>query len=132
MRKLLKSIMLAGMGGILTSFSPGLAFSPATLAMLDPGQLASTLCGGKAMASALKRELVLASAVTGPVGAPSSPMPLYPDLSASRLPVSTSNEQARRYFNQGLVLTYGFNHAGAVRSFRAAQRLDPDCAMCWW
>lgn len=59
-------------------------------------------------------------------------MPLYPDLSASRLPVSTSNEQARRYFNQGLVLTYGFNHAGAVRSFRAAQRLDPDCAMCWW
>lgn len=132
MHKLLKSIILAGIGGILTSFSPELAFSPAALAMLDPGQLASSLCGGKAMASALKRELMLASAVTGPAGAASSPIPLYPDLSVSGLPVSTSSEQARRYSNQGLLLTYGFNHAGAVRSFRAAQRLDPGCAMCWW
>ncbi len=27
---------------------------------------------------------------------------------------------------------FGFNHAEAVRSFRAAQKLDPDCAMCFW
>jgi hypothetical protein len=30
------------------------------------------------------------------------------------------------------MLTYGFNHAGAVASFRKAQQLDPACAMCWW
>src|SRR6201999_4668406 len=41
-------------------------------------------------------------------------------------------DQAKRYFNQGLMLAYGFNHAGAVRSFREAQRLDPQCALCWW
>src|SRR5690606_12079493 len=33
---------------------------------------------------------------------------------------------------QGMVLAFGFNHAEAVRSFRAAQRLDPSCAMCFW
>ena len=26
----------------------------------------------------------------------------------------------------------GFNHAESVRAFRAAQRLDPTCAMCFW
>ncbi|MFD2428373.1 hypothetical protein ACFSUK_09670 [Sphingobium scionense] len=46
--------------------------------------------------------------------------------------MTTANPQARRYFSQGLLLMYGFNHAGAVRSFRMAQRLDPACALCWW
>ena len=45
--------------------------------------------------------------------------------------VSTDDELAQRYFDQGLVLHYGFNHAEAARSFRAAAQLDPDCAMCW-
>ncbi len=31
-----------------------------------------------------------------------------------------------------MVLAFGFNHAEAIRSFRAAQKLDPDCAMCFW
>jgi hypothetical protein len=36
------------------------------------------------------------------------------------------------YFNQGLRLTYAFNHGEAQRAFRKAQKLDPDCAMCFW
>jgi tetratricopeptide (TPR) repeat protein len=59
-------------------------------------------------------------------------MPLYPDLDSGRLLPSTGNEMALRYFRQGLMLTYSFNHAGAVRSFREAQRQDPDCALCFW
>jgi tetratricopeptide (TPR) repeat protein len=39
---------------------------------------------------------------------------------------------AQRYFDQGLILSYGFNHAEAARSFRKAQTLDPTCAMCFW
>jgi hypothetical protein len=74
--------------------------------------------------------LLFAAAVAGPVSKASDVMPLYEDLTGPRLPVTTSSEQARRYFNQGLLLTYGFNHAGAVRSFREAQRLDPKCALC--
>ena len=40
--------------------------------------------------------------------------------------------KSQRYFDQGLALAYGFNHAEARRAFRTAQRLDPDCAMCFW
>lgn len=47
-------------------------------------------------------------------------------------PISTSNPQAQAYFDQGVRLLFGFNHAEAIRSFREAARLDPNCAMCWW
>ena len=33
---------------------------------------------------------------------------------------------------QGLILDFAFNHAESARSFRAAQKLDPECAMCYW
>lgn len=59
-------------------------------------------------------------------------VPLVGGLEKVDMPITTASEQARRYFNQGLALTYGFNHEGAIRSFRAAQSLDPDCAMCFW
>jgi tetratricopeptide (TPR) repeat protein len=44
----------------------------------------------------------------------------------------TANERAQQFFDQGLRLTYGINHAEAVRSFREAARLDPACGMCYW
>jgi tetratricopeptide (TPR) repeat protein len=44
----------------------------------------------------------------------------------------TASERAQQFFDQGLRLTYGFNHAEAVRSFREAARLDPKCGMCYW
>ncbi|MFT7176131.1 MAG: tetratricopeptide (TPR) repeat protein, partial [Halioglobus sp.] len=47
-------------------------------------------------------------------------------------PITTSNHWAQRYFNQGMTLASGFNHAEAIRAFKAAQRLDPECAMCYW
>lgn len=39
---------------------------------------------------------------------------------------------AQRYFDQGMVLAWGFNTAEAVRSFDAAARADPKCAICFW
>jgi tetratricopeptide (TPR) repeat protein len=60
------------------------------------------------------------------------PVPLYEGLSDYNYPISTQNAQAQRYFNQGLLLSYGFNHAEAARSFQEAARLDPNCAMCYW
>ena len=47
-------------------------------------------------------------------------------------PVTTSSKQAQLFMNQGLNLTYGFNHQEAGRAFREAARLDPDCAMAYW
>ena len=44
----------------------------------------------------------------------------------------TTNKDSQKYFNQGLILSFAFNHAESIRSFKAAQRLDPNCAMCYW
>ncbi len=46
--------------------------------------------------------------------------------------VTTDDRMAQTYFNQGLVLTYGFNHAEARRSFQEVARIDPQCAMAAW
>src|SRR6185369_3282337 len=45
---------------------------------------------------------------------------------------SARNAQAQQFFDQGMKLVYAFNHAEAVRSFRRAAELDPDCAMAHW
>lgn len=58
--------------------------------------------------------------------------PLFSDLGDYHRPVTTGSAEAQRYFDQGLVLAWAFNHAEAARSFREAARLDPQCASCWW
>ena len=58
--------------------------------------------------------------------------PLLKGLGTHNHTVSTKNAAAQRYFNQGLVLSFAFNHAESIRSFKASQRLDPNCAMCYW
>jgi tetratricopeptide (TPR) repeat protein len=58
--------------------------------------------------------------------------PLLEGLGNRSHPISTSSELAQRFFDQGLMLTFGFNHMEAERSFKEAARLDPECAMCYW
>ena len=58
--------------------------------------------------------------------------PLLDGLGSLQHPVSTTNADAQRYFNQGLMLLYGFNHLEAERSFRHAAQLDPNLAMAYW
>jgi tetratricopeptide (TPR) repeat protein len=48
------------------------------------------------------------------------------------MPVTAKNAEVQRWFDQGLAMTYGFNHDAAERSFLKAAEIDPDCAMCWW
>lgn len=59
-------------------------------------------------------------------------VPLYADLGNLHHGITTSNPLAQKYFDQGLRLTYGFNHAEAIRAYTEAARLDPHCAMCYW
>jgi len=63
---------------------------------------------------------------------PNGDVPLQSNLGNHTYPISTSVPLAQRYFDQGLILAFGFNHAEAERFFREAQRLDPKCAMCYW
>jgi tetratricopeptide (TPR) repeat protein len=58
--------------------------------------------------------------------------PIFDGMGDYHRSISTADPGAQRYFDQGMVLAFGFNHAEAIRSFRAAQRLDDRCAMCFW
>lgn len=58
--------------------------------------------------------------------------PLFENLGNHSYVVSTKNKLAQKFFNQGLRLTYAFNHAEAHRSFMEAARLDPGLAMAYW
>lgn len=58
--------------------------------------------------------------------------PLFDGMGNHHHPITTSDPDAQRYFDQGLVIDFAFNHAESARSFRAAQTLDPGCAMCFW
>jgi hypothetical protein len=58
--------------------------------------------------------------------------PLFDSLSRLSYVVSTTSQPAQRHFDQGLRLAYAFDHAAARRAFQAAQRYDPECAMCYW
>jgi tetratricopeptide (TPR) repeat protein len=63
---------------------------------------------------------------TGPIA------PVLKDLGKNHHAVTTKSQKAQAFFDQGLLLTYGFNHMEALRAFKEAARLDPDCVMAYW
>jgi tetratricopeptide (TPR) repeat protein len=70
-------------------------------------------------------------ATSAPAFADTEP-PLWPGLGSITYKITTGSERAQAYFDQGLRLSYAFNHGEAQRAFRMAQKLDPNCAMCFW
>jgi tetratricopeptide (TPR) repeat protein len=56
----------------------------------------------------------------------------YYDLGTHSWPVSTSSDTAQRWFDRGLIWTYGFNHEEAGACFTRAAEADPGCAMAHW
>ena len=58
--------------------------------------------------------------------------PLFDNLGSLHHPITTTSEQAQRFFDQGLRLIYAFNHEEAIRSFEAAAQLDSQAAMPYW
>ncbi|MBN2702094.1 MAG: tetratricopeptide repeat protein [Methylothermaceae bacterium] len=58
--------------------------------------------------------------------------PLWDNLGTLSYKITTGNPRAQQYFDQGLKLTFAFNHLEAQRAFRMAQKLDPRCALCFW
>ena len=86
--------------------------------------LASSGCGGGADSQS--------SANPAQTLAQRAGAPLFDGMGDYHMPITTADPDAQRYFDQGMVLAFGFNHAESIRSFRAAQNLDPNCAMCFW
>lgn len=61
---------------------------------------------------------------TGPV--------LIEGLGFAGIEADSDDQEARAWFAQGVRLIWAFDEAEAIRSFQQAQRLDPDCAMCFF
>jgi tetratricopeptide (TPR) repeat protein len=75
----------------------------------------------------------ISAVLSTPPGFDGTLTPLFAGLTENfTYPVTTKSKVAQKYFDQGLMLAYGFNHAEAARSFKEATRQDPDCAMCYW
>ena len=73
----------------------------------------------------------MSAARSAPAFADTEP-PLWTGLGTVTYKITTASERAQAYFDQGLRLAYAFNHGEAQRAFRMAQKLDPNCAMCFW
>src|SRR5690348_17663322 len=58
--------------------------------------------------------------------------PIYDNLGTLHKEITTTSQLAQQYFDQGLRLTYAFNHDEAIKSFEQGVRHDSTCAMCYW
>ncbi len=101
-----------------------------------PANLLAAVCAmpGHHHDTSFQRRVEVARVLLARAGptATTTEAPLFDDLGGHTYRVSAASPQAQRYFDQGLRLTYGFNHPEALRAFRAAQRIDPGCALCYW
>jgi hypothetical protein len=86
----------------------------------------------------MKRSIVLIVCVAATSAAQHShhdaerPVYLLPGLGIWKHPIATKSPEAQKYFDQGLVLLYGFNRPEASRSFKRALELDPGAGMAQW
>jgi tetratricopeptide (TPR) repeat protein len=122
-------VALALASTTLLGISAPFEFTRQQLSLLDPSARMASLCGG-GKASSMRDKLALSFALVQaqtPAG-----IRLYDGLGKVHFSISSANPTVQRYFNQGMGFAYGFNHAAAIASFREGQRLDPNCAMCFW
>jgi tetratricopeptide (TPR) repeat protein len=104
--------------------------------LLDGGAMCGPPAGGQ---PAVLRALVLAKTETEPFqpvpatpATGEAPPKLYPNLGTLHFPAGTRSGRAQQWFDQGIRLSFAFNHAEARRAFREAQKIDPACALCYW
>jgi tetratricopeptide (TPR) repeat protein len=68
----------------------------------------------------------------GQPAADTATTPLYDNLGSLHKEITTRSQVAQQYFDQGLRLTYAFNHDEAIKSFKQGLQHDSTCAMCYW
>lgn len=145
----LPSLLVAGaaLGGLLAPFavgsvptdtkgiaSPSFPFGADFPICHGSGAASTGLAGGMLRYAQVRTEVPQApmqAAMPAAAFADVDP-PLWDGLGRVTYKITTANELAQSFFNQGLRLTYAFNHGEAQRAFRKAQKLDPECAMCFW
>jgi tetratricopeptide (TPR) repeat protein len=140
-QKLLVSAGLAALGG--TALALLLAMNIATLsgaqATTADALAEAPICHTPAGMGMMRLRMVqtevpkaeMSAAKAAPAFADIEP-PLWQGLGRVTYKITTANPRAQTFFDQGLRLAYAFNHSEAQRAFRMGQKLDPDCAMCFW
>ena len=139
------SVALVGGAVISVSLAYAGKTPPADMATFDPLlDLPVNCITTPARTRALLNTFRLAQAATSPelrpvdrprperVASGADDPPLWPGLGTLSFRITTKSPAAQRYFDQGLRLSYAFNHGEARRAFQAGQRRDPACAMCYW
>jgi hypothetical protein len=63
---------------------------------------------------------------------PTFEAPILKNIGEYQVTVTTNAEYAQLFFNQGVIMANGFNHAEAERSFREAVKQDSAFAMGYW
>jgi tetratricopeptide (TPR) repeat protein len=76
--------------------------------------------------------LLALSWAAGPAASAEHPVMLMEGLGNHHHPTATQNAEAQKFFDQGLILTFAFNHAEAIRAFEKAHELDPSSPMPLW
>ena len=129
--------VLAACGLVLlaaTAASSGAtAFDPL---LSDAGGVCQPLASGRPV---LLQALLAAAPKTetapfqpAPMKAAPGDVPIYGDLGRMSFKLGHASPKVQAYFDQGLRLSFAFNHAEAQRAFQAAQKLDPGCGLCFW
>lgn len=118
---------------LMLGAGPSVAKESSIEELFDPAAMALSVCGPESKKAGYTNpnaQLAMAAALAA---TPEDPGPeLWNNLGDHSFAITTDVPEAQAFFDQGLRLTYGFNHAEAVRAFRKAQLLDPECAMCFW
>lgn len=57
---------------------------------------------------------------------------LFDNLGTLHHEITTTSDRAQKFFDQGLRLSYAFNHEEAITAFTEASRLDPGAPMPYW
>jgi tetratricopeptide (TPR) repeat protein len=125
----------AGIGALAIMAMPDTKAASNTSQLLDPAYLAQQICRGMQRKAEFFKPgtfMAVAQAATTAADATTAGPALRDDLGTFSVPVSTRSPEAQRWFDQGVRWAYAFNHGEAVRAFRAAQKADPTCAMCYW
>jgi hypothetical protein len=101
--------------------------------------MATTALGAEAVADSVARRVTVADApwcapdASKQAEAPAAAAPVLVDgFGTAAMAPDSSNPEVRRWFDQGVRMVWAFDEAEAVRAFQQAQRLDPNCAMCFW
>ena len=115
---------------LATSAMTGSLFAADDTKSAMPGM---TMANSPADAGGMNMKMTLPPMPAIYAGQPDRPgAPIFDGYGDHHHAITTSNPKTQAYFDQGVRLLFAFNHAEAIRSFREAARLDPDCAMCWW